>query len=324
MKKKHTLPHLHFLLIGLGSIGRRHLNNLIKNEEKFISVVTSQSKTEQNVTFYKNLSDVDKEPNYFVIICTPTHLHYQDVKLVTEQLNLSGIYLEKPISHKINDAIKIKHIAKKFNLPIQIGHDLRFDPGLLLLSKIIKTCVYGKVLFFNCEVGQYLPSWRKNQHYESSYSSEERKGGGVMLDLIHEYDYLLWLFGPVAYVFCDKNHVSNLNINCEDLSLNILKFKNEVQGILSLDYIQKRYSRRLKVVFEKTEVIWEYGKPHLLTSNGLKKIGPLTKDQRLNQCLYSFVNDLHNKTDNLEESINSLNLVEKAKISSTFKIPIYL
>ena len=251
------------LVVGLGSIGTRHLKNLLALGYRKISVVTRRGEVEKGFDqckFYMSIGDACSEQKFSTaIIATPTSNHIRDLLEILEN-NIQNIYLEKPISHSIND---IKKVGEKLTLSganLVVGYDLHFDPGLLLIKEYIDAKKIGKVVSFIAEVGQYLPDWRPGTDYRKSMSAHKSQGGGVMLDLVHEFDYINWLVGPIKSIGGKNGKISNLDIDTEDVSVNIMETTSGALGTLHLDYLQSEMSRKCKVIGDKGVIIWDYSK----------------------------------------------------------------
>jgi predicted dehydrogenase len=107
-------------------------------------------------------------------------------------------------------------------------------------------------------VGHYLPDWHPWEDYRQSYSARADLGGGVILDAIHEIDYIRWLLGQVAGVFCLADKLSGLEIDTEDSAALLLRFENGAIGEIHLDYIQRAYSRTCQIICEEGTIRWDY------------------------------------------------------------------
>jgi predicted dehydrogenase len=97
-----------------------------------------------------------------------------------------------------------------------VGYNLRFMKSLKKFREILKKNTIGKILSIRSEVGSYLPSWRPDSDYKKSVSAIKKLGGGVLLELSHDIDYLVWLFGNVKWVSSTIHRQSNLKIDTED------------------------------------------------------------------------------------------------------------
>ena len=142
---------------------------------------------------------------------------------------------------------------KTFNLKIKknkvyIGYNLRFNPLIIFIKKILKKI---NVIFVSVYCGYHLPCWRKNIPYSKSYSASKIRGGGVILDLSHEIDYITYIFGKIKIINFIKKKISNLNISSEDFfSLNGTSKKSKIVQI-SLNYISKKKIRDIKIETNK-------------------------------------------------------------------------
>jgi len=226
---------LKVLLIGYGSIGKRHYEILILLKNiTMIDVVTKQEVT--NLKTFKKLCDVDDINIYdYFIISSETFKHYEQLKYICSKVNEKKILVEKPLYDK-------KHKEIKTNNHIFTAYNLRFHPILRELKNLLKD---EKIYYANIICGQYLPSWRPNQDYTKSYSGDINQGGGVLRDLSHELDYANWLFGDIDKIDFINTKISNLEINSDDIFTAIAITKSKIIINLTIDYISKFPIRRL-------------------------------------------------------------------------------
>ena len=199
MKKK-------VLIIGFGSIGKRHAA-ILKNF-KIVSEVYILSR--RNPKIFKTINKLSQikeiDPDY-IIICSKTSDHFKHLKYIENNFSEKVVLIEKPLFNKF----------KKFSIlknKVFVGYNLRQHPVI----KFIKNFITNKKIFWaNITCNSYLPSWRKNINYKDSYSSHRRLGGGALLDLSHEIDYLEWIFKKIKKLDLVKiKKLSNLKINVED------------------------------------------------------------------------------------------------------------
>ena len=112
------------------------------------------------------------------------------------------------------------------------------------------------------EVGQHLPNWRVGSDYRKTVSAQKILGGGVLLELSHEIDYLLWLFGPVEWVKAHISKQSDLDIDVEDSALIIFGFDKDkddyqVTASLTMDFIRHDTTRSCTVIGEDGSLKWD-------------------------------------------------------------------
>jgi len=236
------------LIIGFGSMGRKHYE-VLKKITNNITILTKQKKiNHKRITLVKDILKLD--PDYIVISCE-TIKHYSFIKFIEKNLKNKIILIEKPIMEKFRN-LKIKN-NKYF-----IGYNLRFHPVILFLKKIIKQ---KDVNFINLNCSSYLPHWRKNIEYSKSNSALKKKGGGVILELSHELDYIKWLFGSINPIFKFNKKISNLKINTDDILIIFGKIKKSININICMNFFS-RYNNR--------EIIID-GKNFSIKANILKK-----------------------------------------------------
>jgi len=317
------------LIVGLGSIGQRHLNNILDLGYKHVHLVRRsgyQLKNHPTLIVYKDIKEACENHDFdYAIIATPTANHFDDFVEISKH-NISNIYIEKPVTSCLSDAQNIESQLKNKETNVFVGYDLHFDLGLRKVKELLNQNTIGNICKFEVEVGQYLPDWRPNEDYRKGMSAKKALGGGVMLDLIHEFDYVNWIFGPIKNVFGKNGHTSDLEIDTEDVSMNILITENGAIGTISLDYLQRELSRTCKVVGDKGTIIWDYKKASVrwLTDNSSKWQSYSYKEQerniRFKEIIKAFLNvDMEghdSRLTSINEAIQSLKIVESAKLSS--------
>lgn len=192
------------LIIGWGSIGRQHADALAALGAECAAVTRRPSGIKQFDTIADAIHQF--KPDYVVIaVATAGHLG------AFEELASSGfsgrVLVEKPLFHE-NAAVPGNRFSK-----IGVGYQLRFHPALQALRDALKD---QRVISAHCYCGQYLPEWRPGADYRQSYSASRAGGGGVLRDLSHEIDYILWLFGPLRESKVVGGKFSDLDITSED------------------------------------------------------------------------------------------------------------
>ena len=139
-----------------------------------------------------------------------------------------------------------------------VGFNLRFLPSLRRVKALLDEKRIGEILAARAEFGAYLPDWRPGRDYRDNYAIRAAEGGGILLDAIHEFDYLGWLLGDVAEVWCTAEHRSDLAGDTEDLVEATLRFESGVLGQVHLDYIQRVYRRKLLLIGDGGSIEWDY------------------------------------------------------------------
>ncbi|MDR1982626.1 MAG: Gfo/Idh/MocA family oxidoreductase [Holosporaceae bacterium] len=225
------------LFVGLGSIGQRHLKNIVeilrtRGIDFQIDTLRMQNVGCENITnVYVNKNKLPDDYDV-VFVTNPTSFHYETVVFLHNKAKY--FFIEKPIFDKIYDISFLKNMC-------YVACPLRFHPIVKNLKNFAQS---NKIISFRAICSSYLPEWRPNIDYRSNYSAQKSMGGGVELDLIHEIDYLMWIFGKPIKVLSLLGKKSNLEINSNDVALYIMEFP-DLMGSLHLDYFG-RYSGKTK------------------------------------------------------------------------------
>ncbi len=247
------------LIAGLGSIGQRHLRNLLQLGIEDVALLRTSSQPldfAAHLPVYTDLDQALSTAPDLVMVTNPTANHLQ----VALPAAKSGchLFIEKPLSHTWDGVADLLDIVREQNLLTLVGFDLRFDPGLGLVKSLLDANQIGRLVSIQAQVGQYLPDWHPWEDYRQSVSARRATGGGVILDLIHELDYVSWLMGPVTAITCFADRVSSLEIETEDVACMLLEFESGTIGTIHLDYIQRVASRTCRIIGEGGTILWDY------------------------------------------------------------------
>lgn len=248
-------------VVGTGSIGQRHIKNLIKLgvEVSAYSYRNSEIIKFNNNQITRVKSDYKKafsEKFDFIVIANNTNNH---IEVALEAAKLSNnFYIEKPLSNSKENIEELIKISESKKLIIDTGFMLRSHPNLIWINQFIKSSPLGKLHYASASVGQDLTEWRPGSDHRNSYSASIHKGGGVIFDLIHELDIIYWLFGNVVEISCMKENIESLGIETEGVAQIIMKLESEQTIHIRLDYVRPNYSRKLELTFERGIIYWDY------------------------------------------------------------------
>lgn len=306
-----------YLFVGYGSIARKHLNNLIShyesNPETFIIDIYRESESkdvDENHLLYVdrifNIPPFNSIHYKAIFITSPTNNHYDSLKQV---INLSdNFFIEKPVfDHVAYDINFLENYPKK---NIYVACPLRHS---LIYKELKLYCDANNPHCIQVVCSSDLKLWRTNRDYRETYSAHQSMGGGVDLDLIHEWDYVTDLLGLPQKVKSLKSKVSALDINSYDIALYIAQFSSALVEI-HLDYFGQAPLRYARVVDAKKTQVFDFLNGVIIdeTNNSSKIIS--TKDnfhlEELNYFL-SMIDDSKIKNINsLEMAIKILNIAK--------------
>lgn len=303
-------------LIGFGSIGQRHYNNLQKYS-KSIAVLTKR----------KDLKDILVAPDwksfaalgpYEVIFVTNETFKHVPAIVKSIKFKPRAIFVEKPLSHNTKGLKRLAGILKKQKISLYVGYNFHFLEPLVEIKKIIQNKTLGKIYYLRLSVGQDLRVWRKRD-YRLNYAAKKSRGGGVMLDLVHEINYAGWLLGealiPKTAVI---KKVSALKINTEDCADSIFTTKSGAVVSIHQDYLRPTLKRNLEIVGEKASLNWDYGAEAIVVESKdkiFKKKNVIIRNQMFTEELKYFFNLLSKKKyfSNINEAIYDIKIISDLK-----------
>lgn len=251
------------LIVGYGSIGKRHLRIA---RETFpsadIYVLRHQSHIgaiEHANGCFNHLTEACAFSPQVAIVANPASFHIEiALALASVECHL---LIEKPLSNTAENVDAFLKLAKEKNIIIQVGYNMRHLSSLKQFRDDINAGMIGRVLSIRCEVGQYLPSWRLDNDYRQTVSAQHALGGGVLLELSHELDYLRWIFGEIEWVNAWLGKLSDLEVNVEDTAHIILGFMrtsvhDTLVAAVTLDFIRRDPTRVCTVIGERSSLRW--------------------------------------------------------------------
>ncbi len=268
MQKKYKIA-----MIGLGSIGKRHLINIdqvLKSKGAEYSIDLIRRKDSKSIdgslmslitntyTEYHNVPD-----DYDIIFITnPTHLHYQTLKDYTHKAK--HFFIEKPVFDHVDlDLSLFENQNVRY-----VACPLRYTAVIQYLKKNLDlTTVYG----VRAISSSYLPDWRPDIDYRKTYSAHLSKGGGVSIDLIHEWDYLVYLFGKPTRIQNYRGKFSDLEIDSDDLSVYIAEYHDKLAEV-HLDYFGRQAIRQLQLFAKDVTIVADILNSEIYFSNTRQKI----------------------------------------------------
>ena len=224
----------------MGQKHSRYLSNLIGKENIF--VLTHQ----KDIKFSRieSLNEINALDPDYIVISSDTSSHLSLIKDIDLRLSKKIVLVEKPLFSAYQD-------FTPSNNTYLVGYNLRFHPLVSFIRKEIKK---EKVISFEISCNSFLPNWRENVHYAQSSSASVDSGGGVLLDLSHELDYLRYIFGDVQHLFSKSLKLSNLEIETDDYLILIGETKDNALFTINLSYFSKKEVREIKIETEERTI----------------------------------------------------------------------
>lgn len=304
-------------VIGLGSIGLRHIKNIKNLGIEVVGYDIDKKKLSDlrklNIEYFNNkkkfYSSIDAG-----IIASPSEYHLREMSTLID--NNKHCFVEKPMSHELIETSKLINLAKKKKLIIQVGHNLRFNPAVKFAKELINNHKIGEILWSRSICSSYLPSWRKKYDYLNSYTNK-KKSGGVIFDLIHEIDLVYHLFGPGKILNSVTRNSKTLGLKVEDIANITIQHNKGHHSNLHLDFVTRPKKRITEIAGVKGKIVIDiYNRKvkHINTQDEVLKEKAFKTEINIDYLdeIYSFYKKILNKYNNDKEKLENLNVLKLA------------
>lgn len=301
-------------IVGLGSIGKRHIKNiekvLMSRKISFeIDALRSNNKVlpdEITSLINNEYYSYEKLPNDYDIafITNPTVLHYETIgKLLAKTKHM---FIEKPVFDSVD--YDFEHLKINKNNVYYVACPIRHKEIIQYVKKIIES---KKIISARAICSSFLPRWREGIDYRCVYSAKKALGGGVSIDLIHEWDYLTYLFGLPKNVYNIKGKYSALEIDCDDISVYIANYIDKVIEV-HLDYIGQKLERKLELFTNQSRIDVDLIENNIVIYKNYKVENEITfpnEDFYLNEMNY-FFDCIYGEKSNFNTIDNALSVLK--------------
>lgn len=247
------------LVCGAGSIGRRHIANLLQLGAEVLVWRTrvyllAEIARDFPVRTYTDLSAAIAEADA-VVVATATDQHLAFAIKVLKANR--ALFIEKPVSHDWTGIEDLRQLT--VGKSVEVGCQFRAHPNLITLAHLLRQRENGRPLTYRLAMGHRLDAWRPTQDYRQGYSADAARGGGALFDLIHLIDLALWFFGPVVAVNAVLSKVSDLEIQGDDVANLLLTHENGVTGHIQLDMTSPVHRCEVEVMTTTAIYRWSNG-----------------------------------------------------------------
>jgi len=311
------------LIIGFGSIAKKHLDNFIKNKFKGKIFIVSKRKHLNNsnhVSFHRNIKELKDEKISLVVICSKSNSHLNDLKESYKYYGNKAFYLvEKPIYNNYRNCSLFFKKSKINKAKLFVGYQIQYSFGFKKIKELINKNKNKKIIVVNIDCQSYLPNWRNNRYFKAG-ASFEKKGGGVLLELSHEINYLITLFGlPYKLICCSPKNKSFLSKVDENILAKFFYRDGKIIN-LKLNFDNQFYSRRFcEIRYVDKLIYWNLNTRTLKVYYKKKiKVYTFSKDKNLLELQYRNLLDCISKNKNnhsFNQSLITLKIVDLMKVS---------
>jgi predicted dehydrogenase len=255
---------MRLLVVGGGSIGKRHLGNFKQLGVEDLAVVDPREDRRQEVaqrtgvtTAFADLDAALSAARYdAVVVGTPTAFHTDAAARAIA--GGAHVLMEKPIAMTEAGLADVLSEAKRRKLTFMVGYTYRFWPPLHHLRRLIETQALGPTHFADVTFSEYLPDWHPWEDYRAWFMSKREQGGGAMLDESHAVDMARWLFGEIRDVVCQTGTISHLEMTADDYAQFLVTYASGARGTIHMDLFGRRHRRVVEVLCRDGNLSWDF------------------------------------------------------------------
>lgn len=263
------------LMIGLGSIGQRHLRNIKRLYGDAVDIIayrcrglqttfSDDMQIRENIALeeefhIKTYADLDIALSQKPDIAFITNITSQHIVCALKCADAGcNLFIEKPLSDDMWGIYELIKIVENKKLIAFIGFQNRYHPCLKKMKSILNEKEMGGVLSVEACVGERLKTMHDYEDYRTTYMARKDMGGGVVLNQsIHELDYLIHIFGVPKSVYAVGGQLSSLEIDTEDTSVSLFELKIDTRIIpmtVHSDFLQYPSSRYCNIVCDNGKI----------------------------------------------------------------------
>lgn len=274
---------MRILVIGCGSIGRRHARNARALGAEVVLCDIDQVRMHEfgksigASGYFADFAEAAKHSAAdAAIVATPSNLHIEPARALLS----SGVHvmMEKPLCISIPEAVDLERLVHETGLIFMMAHTFRFRAEWVEVKRIIDDNPLGRIYSAEFTGGWYLPDWHIHEDYRHEYAAQKKLGGGVLLtSLSHFFDLVAWYFGDIRRIVGVKMRLGQLEIDVDDAVVCALRTSRGVAVTLSEDFLCRCPRRSLRINTEhgymeadfnrKTLSVWDARKKRFTPDN---------------------------------------------------------
>ena len=246
---------MRILIIGAGSVGKRHLNNFRELGVDALGAVDTREDRRReiaerfsSVRVHPRLDDALSEGYDAAVVCTPTAFHTDAAR--RSLMAGTHVLMEKPISDRLEGVAETLALARQRQRVYMVGYTYRFWPPLQAAHDLLSRGAIGRPLFADITFSQYLPDWHPWEDYRDWFMSSREQGGGALLDESHAVDMARWLLGDITHVSCRTGNLSTLQMTADDFAQFTVAIAPDMLATIHVDVFGRQSRRTLSVTGE--------------------------------------------------------------------------
>ncbi|MBI3106700.1 MAG: Gfo/Idh/MocA family oxidoreductase [Candidatus Rokubacteria bacterium] len=248
------------LVVGGGSIGKRHLKNLLASGRSAGVVETREDRRAEiasrlpAVRIFASLDEALGAERFETgFICVPTASHMPPALLLAKAG--AHIFMEKPVSHSLDGIPELLEALQSRSLVGMTGFCMRFFQPLQKAKALLEAGAVGRIVTARSFTGVYLPDWHPYEDYRSFYMAKKEQGGGVLLDECHAFDWMQWLCGPIEGLVSVVATLSDLEVTTDDVCETIVRFQGGAVGSIHLDMVDRSARSEVEIIGTRSTLL---------------------------------------------------------------------
>jgi predicted dehydrogenase len=285
------------LVVGFGSIGRRHYRNLKDLGVEDVRLLRSGREpaagfeTPAGIRVYRNLKVALSDGPSVVLVANPTAMH---VEAACASLEAGAcVLLEKPVAATLHDARRLQQVESGAPGVCSMAYCFRYHPLYRTVAEFAMRERIGRVFHARSWQASFLPSWHPWEDYRNSYAARKDLGGGVVRTLDHDFDLLAWILGVPRQVVAICGAIAGIGLDVEDTADIVFRFSGSVQANVHLTFGRRDYERGLSLAGDhgSLSLDWETGTVRHCSADGVVETVSLPDGWELNDMYCDMLED---------------------------------
>jgi len=266
------------LFTGLGSIGQRHLRNLLALKRDDFEILAFRVMRKSpilnadmtvrangdvddvyGVRSFDRLESALQEKPAAVFVTNPNPMHLPVALAAARQG--CHLFIEKPIAETLEGVDDLIALVEQKHLFALVGYQFRFHPGLRMIKSALDDGRIGRLIGAHIVNGEYLPAWHPYEDYRNTHPAKRELGGGCLNIQTHELDYAVWFFGMPVSVYAIGGHLSSLEVDVEDSVSILMECSTDGRSFpvhTHLDYLQQPPQRVCEIYGDRGKLRFDY------------------------------------------------------------------
>ena len=320
----------HFLILGCGSVGKRHARNLASlgcqiscydpssNRRLELAAETTVLQSYDTIDDALNAEHLDG-----VIVCSPTAFHpEQTIKSLKCGL---PVLLEKPPARTLEEARCMAEVMRNTNVPVLLGYTWRWWPPLARVRELLMAGRIGRILHVQFHMSAHLADWHPWEPYQGFFMASLAQGGGALLDESHWIDLMIWFFGMPEKLSGRVEKISNLEIETDDNVDVYLSYQNNLRITIHLDLYGRPHEKFIRFIGEQGTILWSAEPNRIAIGNKSGKIWDeesFTLDRNdmfmlVSREFLDVVNGAPIRTCTIDDGVRVMEIIEAIRTSSS-------